>query len=141
MRRVAIGMASAVLLAALAYPAVAPDELDSLPLSNYPMFAHERERVTGFYVAVRVDPDGVEHGLDLRVVGGTDQPVQAAMTVAQAVRAGEADELCAEVAEQVDEPGAVEILNVRYDAPGWFAGEREPVIRTVYATCPTGGDR
>lgn len=141
MRRVAIGGASAVLLASLAWPAIAPGELDSLPWSNYPMFAHERDRVTGFYVAIRVDPDGAEHRLDLRAVGGTDQPVQAAMTVAQAVRTGQADQLCSEVAERVEQPGAVEILSVRYDAPGWFDGRREPISRTVHARCPTGGDR
>jgi hypothetical protein len=39
-RRIAIGVGSAALLAALAWPAVAPDEFDSLPLSNYPMIAH-----------------------------------------------------------------------------------------------------
>ena len=137
MRRIAIGVASAGLLAALAWPAVAPGELDSLPLSNYPMFAHERERVTGFHVAVLVDPEGEEHGLDLRAVGGTDQPVQAAMTVAQAVRNGQAAELSAEVADRV---GSVEIVSVRYDAPGWFAGDRDPVARTVHASCPTGGE-
>lgn len=139
MRRIAIGVASAGVLAVLAWPAVAPGELDSLPLSNYPMFAHERGRVTRFHVAVLVDPAGEEHGLDLRVVGGTDQPVQAAMTVSQAVRNGEAADLCAEVAEQVDRPGSVEIVSVSYDAPGWFAGDREPVARTVHASCPTEG--
>ena len=130
-------MGSVVLLGALAWPAVAPGELDSLPFSNYPMFAHERARVTGFHVAVLVDADGTEHRLDLRTVGGTDQPVQAAMTVAQAIRGGEADELCVEVADRVDEAGSVEIVSVRYDAPGWFAGDREPVARTVHAMCPT----
>ena len=44
MRRGAIAVGSVALLGALAWPAVAPDELDSLPFSNYPMFAHERGR-------------------------------------------------------------------------------------------------
>ena len=130
-------MASAVLLLALAWPAVAPGELDSLPLSNYPMFAHDRERVTHFYAVVRVDEHGEEHRLGLRVVGGTDQPVQAAMTVQQAVSRGEADAFCVEVADRVDDVGVIQVLSLRYDAPGWFRGRQEPVERTVHAECPS----
>lgn len=133
-------MASAMLLLALAWPAIAPGELDSLPLSNYPMFAHERERVTHFYAVVRVDEHGEEHRLGLRVVGGTDQPVQAAMTVQQAVSRGEADDFCAEVAERIDAPGMIQVLSLRYDAPGWFRGRQEPVRRTVHAECDSEGD-
>ena len=92
-RRFGVMAASAVVLLVLAWPAVAPRELDSLPISNYPMFAHPRGRVTNFDVVVLVDRDGVERPLDLRTVGGTDQPVQAAMTVRQAVGRGEAAEL------------------------------------------------
>lgn len=139
--RVVIGIASAVLLAALTYPAVAPGELDSLPLSNYPMFAHDRDRVSRFHVAVWLDQAGKEHGLDLRLVGGTDQPVQAAMTVQQAIRAGESDLLCREIAEQLDEPGTVQVAVVTYDAPGWFAGRKDPVERDVHAECPSGMTR
>lgn len=137
MRRYGIGVASAALLLALTYPIVAPDELDSLPFSNYPMFAHPRDRVSEFHVAVRVH-DGAEHPLDLRVIGGTDQPVQAAETVRQAVRRGEAAHLCEEIADRLDDPGTVQVLVVAYDAPGWFAGERTPVARTVHAECPIG---
>lgn len=136
-----IAVGSAIALAALAYPAVAPAELDSLPLSNYPMFAHERSRVTTFSVAVLIDDRGVEHRLDLRTVGGTDQPVQAAMTVRQAIRAGEADRLCAEIAERVGRAGSVQVASVQYDAPAWFAGDEEPIARTVHAECPAEGER
>lgn len=136
-----LGIASAALLAALAYPAVAPGELDSLPLSNYPMFAHDRSPVTRFSVAVWFDQTGEEHRLDLRVVGGTDQPVQAAMTVQQAIRAGQSNLLCREIAEQLDEPGTVQLAVVTYDAPGWFAGRKEPVERSVHAECPSGVTR
>ena len=90
--------ASAAVLLVLAWPAVAPREVDSFPISNYPMFAHPRGRVTNFHVVVLVDRDGVERPLDLRTVGGTDQPVQAAMTVQQAVGRGESAELCSEIA-------------------------------------------
>lgn len=134
-----IASASALVLLALSWPAVAPDELDSLPFSNYPMFAHPRSRVTPLDIVVVVDPDGVEHRLDLRAVGGTDQPMQAAMTVRQAIRNGEADELCREVAASVDRPGTVQVVRVRHDAPAWFAGEREPIERVVFAECDARG--
>lgn len=134
-RRIALGLTSAVLLLALAWPAVAPDEIDSLPLSNYPMFARPRTAVSWFHVVVRVDDDGTEHRLDLKVVGGTDQPVQAAETVRQAIRRGETDQLCAEIAGRVAAPGSVQVLTVAYDAPSWFRGEREPVERRLHAEC------
>lgn len=140
-RRVGIGIASAALLVAMAYPAVAPGELDSLPLSNYPMFAHDRSPVTRFSVAVWLDETGEERRLDLRLVGGTDQPVQAAMTVRQAIRAQQSDILCREIAEQLDEPGTVQVAVVTYDAPGWFAGRKDPIERDVHAECPSGVER
>jgi hypothetical protein len=134
-RRFGIGLASAALLLALAWPAVAPRELDSLPLSNYPMFAHSREPVSWFHVVVQLDADGAEHRVDLRKVGGTDQPVQAAETVRQAIRRGESAALCAEVAGRLTQPGTVQVLTVAYDAPGWFRGDHEPVDRRVHAEC------
>jgi hypothetical protein len=140
-RRWVIVVASAAALLALSWPAVAPGELDSLPLSNYPMFAHERDRVTPLDVVVLLDPDGVEHRLDLRTVGGTDQPMQAAMTVRQAIRDGEVDELCAEVAASVDRRGTVQVVRVRHDAIAWFAGSREPRERRVFAACDAEGGR
>lgn len=103
------------------------------------MFAHPRERVTSFGAATFVDAHGVERTLDLRVVGGTDQPVQAAMTVAAAIRTGATSELCGEIAGRVDDAGTVEVVTLWYDAPGWFAGARQPVARKVHAACQSGG--
>ena len=138
-RRFGIGIASAALLLAVAWPAVAPTSIDSLPLSNYTMCARPRDKVTWFTAVVRIDDAGNEHRLDLRIVGGTDQPIQASETVRQAVRRGEADQLCDEIASRVDEPGRVQVLTVAYDAPGWFRGERDPVERRVHAECPVAG--
>lgn len=134
-----IAATSIVALAALAYPAVAPAELDSLPMSNYPMFAHPRGEVTRFDVVVVLDDAGQEQPLDLRVVGGTDQPIQAAETVQQAIRRGEADELCEEIADRLDSTGRVQVVTVAYDAVGWYEGDRTPVRRDVRAECDAGG--
>lgn len=139
MRRVVIVIASVGALLALAWPAVAPGELDSLPLSNYPMFAHPRDRATTFDIVVLLDTEGVEHRLDLHAVGGTDQPMQAAMTVSQAIREGQADALCAEVAGSLDQSGTVQVVRARYDAVGWFEGARDPIERDVVASCDAGG--
>lgn len=138
-RRWGIGVASVALLLAMAWPAVAPDEIDSLPFSNYPMFARPRAAVSWFPVVVRIDAAGVEHRLDLRMVGGTDQPVQAAETVRQAIRRGEAEQLCHEIAQRADEPGEVQVLLVAYHAPEWFRGNHEPVERRIHAACTAGG--
>ena len=131
------------LLIAVVYPAVHPTELDSLPFSNYPMFAHRRGTITRFDLAVRIDPSGVEHRLDPRRIGGTDQPVQAAETVLQAIRTDATDALCEEIAETVDDgdgdDGRIEVISVRYDAVLWFRGDRDPVERTLHASCPIGG--
>lgn len=136
--RVGVIVGSSLLLAALAWPVFAPGEVDSLPLSSYPMFAHDRPAVSRFSVAVNVDADGVEHRLDPHQIAGTDQPMQAVMTVRQAISDDAADELCASIAARADQPGTIEIATVTLDAVGWFAGDKEPVDRTVHATCQVG---
>jgi hypothetical protein len=132
-RTIAVGCG--LLVAVLAWPAVHPTELDSLPVSNYPMFAHPRAQVSRFDVAVFIGADGERERLDLRRIGGTDQPVQAAMTLRQAIREGAAGALCDELADGLDRPGTVEVASERYDTVGWFRGEKEPVAREVHATC------
>lgn len=139
MGRPALLTASLLLVGAVAWPAVHPDPLDSFPVTDYTMFAHRRPAVSRFDIAVLVDADGVEHALDPAAVGGTDQPVQAVETVLQAIRTGRTHELCAEIAAGVERPGTIEVVSVRYDAPAWFRGDREPRERTVHAACPTRG--
>jgi hypothetical protein len=127
-----------LVLGILLWPAVAPNEIDSLPVSNYPMFAHPRPQVTRFYLAVLIDPDGVEHRLDPSAVGGTDQPMQAAMTLQRSISAHTADVLCDEVAGGLDEVGTVQIVSVLYDSVEWFRGNHDPVERDVHAECLAG---
>lgn len=122
----------------LFWPALSGSEIDSLPVSNYPMFAHDRPRISRFDVAVHIDGDGIERRLDPFEVGGTDQPVQAAMTVLQAIRSGRPDALCKEIAESVHVDGAIEVVSVHYDTIAWFRSEREPVSRKVHARCLAG---
>jgi len=135
--RLWILVGSAVLLTALAWPAADPTPVDSLPVSNYPMFALPRDEFARFDLAALVDAAGTEHRLDPREVGGTDQPVQAVETVLQAIRAGTTDELCDEIADALDRSGTVEVISVEYDTIAWFRGHHEPVDRTVHARCPS----
>ncbi|HWL45499.1 MAG TPA: hypothetical protein VNQ73_21340 [Ilumatobacter sp.] len=136
-RRVAVG-AGAAAIAVLAWPAVDPSSTDSLPVSNYPMFARPRPSVNRFPVVVLHDADHGERRLDPREISGTDQPMQAAMTVSQAVREGTAAELCAEIAAALAEPGTIEVVTATYDAIAWFDGDERPIEREVHAACEAG---
>jgi hypothetical protein len=141
MRRFGVGAGSVLLLVVMSWPAFHPSEIDSLPVSNYPMFAHPRSRVTSFDVAVVIDRAGVERRLDASEVGGTDQPVQAAMTLRQAIGAKRADVLCAEIAAGLEQDGTVRIVSERYDTVAWFRGEHDAIDRKVHAECPTSSTK
>ena len=132
-----IVLASAVFLGFLSWPALSPSEIDSLPLSNYPMFAHPRAEVSRFDSAVLIDAAGKERRLDPHTIGGTEEPMQAAMTVRQAIRTGAAEALCEEIAADLAVDGTVEVVSVRYDTVAWFRGDREPIARDVHARCDT----
>lgn len=135
MRRRGVAAGSVILLVAMLWPALSSSEIDSLPLSNYPMFAHPRARVSRFDVAVLIDAEGGLRRLDPSEVGGTDQPVQAAMTLRQAIRADTADVLCAEIAAGLETDGTVRLMSERYDTIAWFRGQRDPVDQSVHAEC------
>lgn len=136
-RRMGMAAISVVAVALVAWPAVAPEPADGFPVSNYPMFARPRDRVSSFPFVVLRDPSGDTRLLDVGEISGTDQPMQAAMTISQAIRTGTADELCREIAAQLPELGELEIVTAAYDAVAWFEGVREPVRREVHATCPS----
>ena len=71
---------------------------DSLPLSNYPMFTARRSQVTSIERAIGIADDGSEHVLGPELTGGTVEVIQAAQTIFDAIHAGSAAELCAEIA-------------------------------------------
>lgn len=125
------------LVAVLALPLLLGTRYDSFPLSTYPMFAGERDRVTSIATVVAVDGDTTAR-LSSRLIGGTDEPMLAAETVVHAIRDGAADRLCREVAARAgaDHTGRIlEVVTERYDTVAWFDGVRKPVARTVHARC------
>ena len=115
---------------------------DSFPLSSYPMFATPREQA-GLDLAQTVSQGGVLHPVPPRLLGG-DEVLQAAATVAQAVRSGEAGaaRLCRELAAAMahDPDGRdvvrVEIAHQRWDPVATLAEGLGPLERRVVASCP-----
>jgi hypothetical protein len=134
--------ARAVALGCVVVVGVVPVALnrDSFPLSTFPMFASKRTSSETVDTAVAVADQRVWR-LDPQRIGGTDEVIQAAATVSDAIAAGHADRLCAEIARRVSTAGpreatAVEVVTEQYDSIGWFAGDRTPLARVVHAHCP-----
>ena len=75
------------------------ERYDSFPLSTYPMFAGDRDRVAPVAAVVAVEGDEVSR-LSSELIGGTDEPMLAAETVVHTIRDGHASALCAEVADR-----------------------------------------
>jgi len=133
-RRQMIAVLAIALVAALVWPA--PAGRDSFPLSNYPMFAAARPTETSFRTAVGVDATGEYLRLSPPDIGGTDQVIQAAATIRQAIEDDAADVLCDEIAERISGRAiVVEVVTERYDTIAWFDGRTEPIDRRVHASC------
>ena len=114
---------------------------DSFPLSNYPMFTHNPRDTTGIERAVGITAGGAEVRLSPELSGGTVEVIHAAQTLTNAVRRGEADELCAEIAGRVAESdltGVVEVVVTtdRFEiVDGLRSDDPQPVERVVHARC------
>ena len=152
-----VALATALLVAlVVCWPVLAHPDRDGFPLSTYPMFSSRRTTTEPLSTVVGIDAGGAQHWLDPWLLNGTREVVQAAVVVSSEINAGEADRLCAEVAARVDvrqgdrplddragDAGdrlvRLEVVTVRYDAIGWFDGRRQPLDRTVHASCPVPG--
>lgn len=138
---------SVAVVLAVAWPLLRDPGEDSFPLSTYPMFARARPKVAAFHTALAFDADGRSIPLGTRAIGGTAEPVHAAVTVQRAIDEGRAALLCRQIAERIgaDGPaGVVSVEVVRLDVDlddGNVQPERAP--RSVAARCTVapGGDR
>jgi hypothetical protein len=114
---------------------------DSFPLSNYPMFTHNPNDTTGIERAVGLTADGDEVRLSPELSGGTVEVIHAAQTLTNAVRRGEAAELCVEIAGRVAASGLTEVAEVvvttdRFEiVEGLRSDDPQPVERVVHARC------
>lgn len=133
-----------MVVALLVGPALVDADYDSYPLSAYPMFSHDRQRVTAVHTVVGVTGER-RVTLDPDLIAGSREPMLAAEAVGDAILAGRAGALCAEAAARVAARGPavdhLEVATERYDtiaylrAAGDADGRREPLDRQVWATC------
>lgn len=116
-------------------PLARPADHDSFPFSSYPMFAHGRaDAITEVDRALALDAAGSAAPLPPRMLG-SDEVLQAASTLRQAVRRGKraSARLCRQIARRVAaDPAfadavAVDVVRERYDAVRYFAGDTAPV--------------
>jgi hypothetical protein len=142
-RRRGLAVAAAVVVG-VAVPGLrmlgSSDAPDGLPLSTYPMFTRDPGGVVEQPTVVAVSPGGVVERLSPETIAGTDQVMQAAKAVRQAVGAGPAATraLCEEVARRVDAPATVAVVVERYDAIAWSEGDSEPFDRRTVIACEAG---
>jgi hypothetical protein len=133
------------MVVAVAVPGVrmlaSADAPDGFPLSTYPMFGRDPGRVVELPTVVARAPDGEVERLSPETIAGTDQVIQAGVTVRQAIdRGGDATAaLCRDVAGRVDPPATVAVVVEEHDAVAWSAGDREPLGRRTLATCEVSG--
>ncbi len=123
--------------AAVLVPLIRSPESDSYPLSTYPMFATDRGRVAAIATAVAIDSDGVVSRLGSAAIGGTDEVILAAATVSAAVRRGEVDELCIEIARRLDrtEFSTVIVRTEVVDVVDHVADDASPLTIEEHGRC------
>jgi hypothetical protein len=129
-----------VLVVAVAWPGVAAffgHDSDGFPVSTYPMFSRDPGRVVEVPTVIAVEADGTSRRLSPEQIAGTDQVIQAAVTVRQAVDAGPAATatLCDDVAAELDTGVTVAVVVEQHDAYAWSAGRRRPLARRQLAEC------
>jgi hypothetical protein len=90
---------------------------------------------------VAISPEGDVERLSPETIAGTDQVIQAGVTVRQAIDRGPAaaGALCREVALRVEGPASVAVVVEEHDAVAWSAGDREPRERRTVAECEADG--
>jgi hypothetical protein len=109
---------------------------DSFPLSTYPIYAVARPREAEFVTAHGVRADGSAQRLSMDVIARTDDPLIAASRVDDAVAAGRADELCAEIAARVpSDLVAVMVVREWHDVVAGARGEDSLLQSEQLALC------
>lgn len=137
-RRIVTVLVAAAVLA----PAALPDASDGFPISTYPMFTSDRGRVMALDTVVLVaPPDDDRTRLSPRTISGTDEIVQAAVIVSNAIAGGPSTlaALCREVAGRVDGPGTIEIVTETHDTVALLQDDAEPLEVRVHQRCPADG--
>jgi hypothetical protein len=127
---------AAVVVAIVVLSSPALRDHDSFPLSTYPIYASARPREATFVTAHGQRADGSEHRLSIDVIARTDDPLIAASRVGDAVAAGRANELCAEIAARApSDLVAVVVVRERHDVVDGARGEESLLDSEQLARC------
>ncbi len=122
------------LIAALVSPAIRNQ--DSLPLSTYPMYSGTRSNLSTFVTASGLDEQGDRTTFSALIIAGSRDRLIAQSFLNDAVRRGDADLVCAEIASRVDRTvTVVEIATERHDTIARLRGDPSLQEREVHATC------
>jgi hypothetical protein len=115
---------------------------DGFPLSTYPMYSRTRGDAVTLATAQAVDADGTTSTLTLAVIGDSDDPLVVAGELRDAIRAGNSDRRCLEIAERAAGwdglPGStvtIEVATERHDVVARVEGGQSLLERTVHASC------
>ena len=136
---------SCAAVAAVAVPGVrllaSSNAPDGFPMSTYPMFAHDPGRVVELATVVVITPSGDVERLSPEKIAGSDQVIQAGVTVRHAIDRGRgaSARLCRDVAARLGEPARVAVMIEEHDAIAWSAGDREPRERRIVVDCQAEG--
>jgi hypothetical protein len=126
-------------VAVLVWPVVVNS--DDYPLSTYPMYSSDRRSDVAFVVARGLTEDGDSIGLGLQSIGSSDDSLVVAGELRAAIRRGDADSRCREIAGRVaagsseQVVSAIEIVTETRDVVKHARGEESLVGRTVNAAC------
>jgi len=132
-------VATSAIVAALIAP-VALD-LDSFPLSTYPMYSRARSSESTLITARGITNDGATRQLTPTLIGDSDDPLVVVGRLRAALSAGRGDVRCAEIATRVSgrdalaDVASIEIVAERHDTVARTLDEGSLIEREVRATC------
>lgn len=122
----------AVTLVVAVFPLAA--RRDSYPLSDLPMFATTRERISRFTTAVGVTERGDTVRLDPETIAHTDEVIAAQAALVNAVNSGESQDLCSEIARRARDLTLIRIQTETHDILASLE-EPRPLRVRVHAEC------
>jgi len=103
------------------------------------MFADEIGAEIVIDTVVTIDESGAVGRLSPTLISGTDEIVTASVVVSRAIRRGDAEILCSEVAERIGDDGLiVEVRSELVDTVAVVRDGAQPLAITVRARCRSG---
>ena len=128
-------MVLGIVAAAVLSPLARDPQSDTYPLSTYPMFATNRGEEHRIPTVVEVLDGGVTKRLSPELIAGTDELVLTAVTVSRAVRDGQAEALCGEVADRLGAGRRARVQTERHNVIDLVAEGAPPLAVDVHAEC------